>query len=63
VPEATNKENELFGTQRMLDALNAEPDAEPEKLLENVKAAVDAFTADAEQFDDLTMLCLEYNGT
>ena len=28
----------------------------------NVRAAVDAFVRDAEQFDDLTMLCLEYRG-
>ena len=62
VPEASNGKNELFGTKRMLDALNADPEAEPTKLLENVKAAIDDFVADAEQFDDMTMLCLEYKG-
>ena len=30
VPEATNEDNELFGTTRMLEALNANPDARPE---------------------------------
>ena len=30
VPEATNMDKELFGTERMLDALNRCPDAEPE---------------------------------
>ena len=60
VPEATNVENELFGTDRMLDALNSEPDAAPERMLQNVRRAVDGFVKDAEQFDDLTMLCLEY---
>ena len=62
VPEATNADNELFGTERMLAALNEEPMAKPEKILRNVRAAVDAFVKDAEQFDDLTMLCLEYRG-
>ena len=62
VPEATNADNELFGTDRMLDALNADPDVSPRELLENVKKAVDDFVKDAEQFDDLTMLCIEYNG-
>ena len=62
VPEATDAENELFGTERMLDALNQDPEAEPEKLLKTVRGAVDGFVKEAEQFDDLTMLCLEYNG-
>ena len=60
VPEATNGKNEPFGTERMLEALNREPNAGPERLLKNVRAAVDAFTEEAEQFDDLTMLSIEY---
>ena len=56
VPEANNAENEQFGMERLLDALNTEPDAEPQKMLENVKAGVDGFVGSAEQFDDLTML-------
>ncbi len=63
VPEATNAENELFGTQRMLAALNEFPDAAPEDILKNVRRAVDSFVKDAEQFDDLTMLCLHFKGT
>ncbi len=62
VAEATSAEEELFGTGRMIDALNARPDSTPQQLLHNVRAAVDAFVKDAEQFDDLTMLCLEYKG-
>ena len=62
VAEATSAENELFGTDRMIDSLNADPDATPEELLKNVRKGVDAFVKDAEQFDDLTMLCLKYNG-
>jgi len=62
VPEATDANNEMFGTDRMLEALSAEPEASPEKTLENVSAAVNAFVKEAEQFDDLTMMCLEYRG-
>ncbi|MCR5611639.1 MAG: serine/threonine-protein phosphatase [Clostridiales bacterium] len=62
VPEATDADNELFGTERMLEALNEEPGACPERILKNVRAAVDGFVSGAEQFDDLTMLCLEYHG-
>ena len=60
VPEATDRKNDMFGMDRLVDALNQEPGASPEKLLENVRASVDRFVKDAEQFDDLTMLCLEY---
>lgn len=59
VAEATNAANELFGTDRMLAALNAEPEAAPEKLLSNMKKAVDDFVGDAPQFDDLTMLSVK----
>ena len=62
VPEATDAEGNMFGTDRMLQALNREPQAHPQQVLKNVRAAVDGFVLDAEQFDDLTMLCLEYNG-
>ena len=53
---------ELFGTDRMLAALNENTSASPEELLKNVRRAVDGFVKDAEQFDDLTMLGLEYKG-
>ncbi len=56
VPEATNADNELFGTERMLASLNAEPQADPKTLLGNMKRSVDEFVGDAPQFDDLTML-------
>ena len=63
VPEATNADKELFGTKRMVEALNRHADGSPYELLTSVRAAVDDFVQDAEQFDDLTMLCLEYFGS
>ena len=62
VPEATNDHDELYGTDRMIAALNEDPDAEPKAVLTAVKKSVDAFVGDAPQFDDLTMLCLKYYG-
>ena len=62
VAEATSAEKELYGTERMIDALNADPNAAPQQILRNVRASVDGFVKDAEQFDDLTMLCVEYKG-
>ena len=62
VPEATNANNELFGTDRMIDALNSKDNTSPKEVLKIVRASVDEFVGNAEQFDDLTMLCLEYRG-
>lgn len=62
VAEAMNADDELFGTQRMLDALNQAPDAAPHEALAAVKHSLDAFAGETPQFDDITMLCLKYNG-
>lgn len=62
VAEATDSDNQLYGTDRMLDALNKCSVAEPEKLLSAVKQSIDEFVGDAPQFDDITMLCFDYYG-
>ena len=59
VPEATNADNVLFGTDRMIDALNSADSSDPREVLERVKKAVDEFVGDAPQFDDLTMLNIQ----
>lgn len=63
VAEAADADNQLFGTERTLDALNKTPDASPEEVLKNVRSAVDGFVKEAPQFDDITMLGLKYLGT
>ena len=62
VPEAINKENEQFGTERMLAVLEQNKDAQPKEILERMKAKIDAFCGDVPQFDDTTMLYFRYNG-
>ena len=62
VPEATDAGGNMFGTERMLTALNKEAGGTPETILGHVRRDVDAFVKEAEQFDDLTMMCLEYKG-
>ena len=62
IPEAQNKDRKMFGTERMIEALNTDPKADPQTLLKIIRKAVDEFVKDAEQFDDLTMLCIEYKG-
>ena len=63
VPEATDSKEEMFGTDRMLIALNEDSNSKPKNILTAVRNSVDEFTKGAEQFDDLTMLCMRYNGS
>ena len=62
VPEATDEDKRMFGTERMLTALNKFQGRAPDEILMSMRRTVDSFVGDAEQFDDLTMLCLEYKG-
>ena len=62
VAEATDAKNQLFGTERMLAALNRDPNAAPETLLHTVRAEIDAFVGEAPQFDDITMMCFRFDG-
>ncbi|MBQ4463893.1 MAG: SpoIIE family protein phosphatase [Eubacterium sp.] len=62
VTEATDAHDELFGEERLTDALNVDPNAIPKDLLHNVRAGIDAFVGEAPQFDDITMLGFRYFG-
>ena len=62
VPEATDTHDELFGSERMVAALNRDPNAAPEALLSIVREEIDSFVGDAPQFDDITMLGFYYKG-
>lgn len=62
VPEATNEKGEFFGTDRMLEALNSNPEADSENTLKTLRRAVDSFEKGADQFDDITMMCVSYMG-
>ena len=62
IPEATNSNKGLLGTDRMIDILNKDSSASPEGIINNIYMSIDEFVGEAEQFDDITMLCLEYKG-
>lgn len=61
VPEATDTNNTLFGVDRMLDVLNKYKNRSCRELLVALHQSVDTFVGNADQFDDITMLCLELN--
>ena len=62
VTEATNAQNELFGEDRLLAAINSREFEDMQALCRFIRAEVDAFVGDAPQFDDITMVALRYFG-
>ncbi len=60
VTEATNAGDELYGMDRLQNVLNRNIDLSPTQLLPAIKEDIDRFVGDAPQFDDITMLCLEF---
>ncbi len=63
VAEATDIHDELYGTDRMIDALDTTINMSVEDVLKAMRKSVDDFTGEAPQFDDITMLSLKYYGS
>ena len=62
VPEAINEKKEFYGTDRLLDVLNADQDATIHELLVEVREDISKFAGKAEQFDDITMMAFDFRG-
>lgn len=62
VTEAMNTANELYGEDRLLEVLNRNAQSDTQTICDAVKTDVDLFVGEAPQFDDITMLCLRFNG-
>ena len=61
--EATDADEKLFGNDRIIDELNRaiqDGQLSPKAVIDRMTQAVHAFIGDAEQSDDLTMLCLRF---
>ena len=58
--EATDSQNNLYGMERLTNVLNANLNQTPNDILPAVKKDIDQFVGNAPQFDDITMLCLEF---
>jgi sigma-B regulation protein RsbU (phosphoserine phosphatase) len=63
VTEATNASVELYGEDRLKNALNLDKNETVENRCKRIIEDIDAFVGDAEQFDDITMLSMHYLGS
>ena len=62
VTEATDSAEALYGEERLQSTLNANGDLPPEQLIAAVQKDISDFVGQADQSDDITMLCLKFNG-
>lgn len=58
--EAKNKTHNLFDIKRVEESLSDCVNLSPEEIIQIMKKKVRLFVEDAEQSDDLTMLCIKY---
>ncbi len=63
VTEAMNERGELYGAARLISALDGVKAAGPEAMLPALRDDVRRFAGHAEQSDDLTLLCVRWNGS
>ena len=61
-PEANDIEKKFYSLLRLEGILNTVADQDPETIIHTVRADIDEFKGEAEQFDDITMLCVSYRG-
>lgn len=62
VPEATDTDKNMFTLDRTLETLNAHAEEDPKSIVDAINELLDKFVGDAPQFDDITMLCVEFKG-
>ena len=62
VTEAMTASREQFGTDRLLSTVSGSDVETPTALLPYIREKIDEFVGAADQFDDITMLALQYRG-
>ena len=62
ITEAINTAKELYGEDRLQEVSAQLQDADPDATIEAIRNSIDDFVKDCDQSDDITMLCLQYNG-
>ena len=63
VPEATDPDLGQYGTQRLLDVMNANASCSPKEMLQKITSDVESYMDGSPQADDITMMCFDFYGT
>ena len=62
VPEAHDKNDELFGEERLMESIRKHGGEPFTELLPHIRADIEAYADGVPQFDDITMMIFEYRG-
>ena len=62
ITEAQDVNAELYGMDRTVQTVNQVKDGKPEQVVNDVQRILEEYIGEGEQYDDMTMLCLEYIG-
>ena len=62
VPDTINMQEKMYGEERLESVLNLHNQETPEEILKAIAEELVIFAGEAEQFDDVTMLCMKYKG-
>jgi sigma-B regulation protein RsbU (phosphoserine phosphatase) len=63
ITEANSNYNGFYGEDRLKETINKYGNESLDRIIENIKNDVYEFCRDENQFDDMTMLILKYNGS
>ncbi len=62
LPEAHRSSDEMLGLEKTGELLNKYKGLPPMEIVQRMHEEVDSFSGEGNQFDDLTMLCMQYLG-
>lgn len=62
VTEATDKDETLYGEDRLLEKLNSKEFGSMQELCDFIRKDIADFVGQADQFDDITMIAFRYDG-
>ena len=62
VTDANDIDERLYGEKRLKNAINRHKDSELTDIINEIKKDIERFCNTQEQFDDMTMLIIKYNG-
>jgi sigma-B regulation protein RsbU (phosphoserine phosphatase) len=62
VTEAFNSAHEAYGNERLFDIMKFNDCSNAPQIINKIYKDIDDFTGSMEQYDDITMLCIQFKG-
>lgn len=62
MPEAKSPDGRRFGMDRLMEVLERNKNSSPERTVKDLKREVEVFQPENDPFDDVTIMCVVWNG-